>query len=179
MSDRPEVVPLVCDKAPALARSREMRMASNRSRILGWSAPTWNNSRIPGWPQSIACKTGIYCVSEKKTLLFLGSIQRFQITFWMSPRRHTCRSCLLTSLPANRIIELMIHYYNTRSTQKKPGSTAECMFDTKKPGPTQKCPVRHKNTLPGMYQLTLPLYTRRIHWKFWGLVFLLIAAFNG
>ena len=41
-------------------------------------------------------------------------------------------------------------HYNTRSTQKKPGSTAKCMvrhkksrFDTKMPGSTQKWPSQH------------------------------------
>ena len=43
-----------------------------------------------------------------------------------------------------------ISNYNTRSTQKKPGSTAKCIvrhkkawFDTKMPGSTQKCPPQH------------------------------------
>ena len=37
-------------------------------------------------------------------------------------------------------------------------STAKCrVFDTKKPGWTQKCSVRHKNALPSIHQLTLPL----------------------
>ena len=48
-------------------------------------------------------------------------------------------------------------YYNTRSTQKSPVRQHNAWFDTKKPGSTQKCPVRHKNVLPSMHQLTLPL----------------------
>ena len=50
-----------------------------------------------------------------------------------------------------------IIYYNTRSIQKKPGSTAKCMVRHKKHGSTQKGPVRHKNAPPSMHQLTLPL----------------------
>ena len=47
--------------------------------------------------------------------------------------------------------------YNTRSTQKSPVREQNAWFDTKKPGSTQKCPARHKNALPSMHQLTLPL----------------------
>ena len=52
---------------------------------------------------------------------------------------------------------LVIQYYNTRSTQKSLVRQQNTWFDTKKSGSTQKCPVRHKNALPSMPQLTLPL----------------------
>ena len=48
-------------------------------------------------------------------------------------------------------------YHYTRSTQKSPGRQQNAWFDTKKPGSTQKCLVRHKNALPSMHQWTLPL----------------------
>ena len=51
---------------------------------------------------------------------------------------------------------IMFHY-NTRSTRKSPVRQQNAWLDTKKPGWTQKCPVRHKNALPSMHQLTLPL----------------------
>ena len=41
--------------------------------------------------------------------------------------------------------------------KKSPVRQQNAWFDTKKPGSTQKCPVRHKNALPSMHQLTLPL----------------------
>ena len=51
----------------------------------------------------------------------------------------------------------MVVYYNTRLTQKSLVRQQNAWFDTKKPGSTQKCPVRHKNVHPSMHQLTLPL----------------------
>ena len=50
-----------------------------------------------------------------------------------------------------------IHNYNTRPTQKSPVPQQNAWFDRKKPGSTEKCPVRQKNALPRMHQLTLPL----------------------
>ena len=49
------------------------------------------------------------------------------------------------------------HYHNTRSTQKSPVRQQNAWFDTKMPVSTHKCPVRHKNVLSSMHQLTLPL----------------------
>ena len=40
---------------------------------------------------------------------------------------------------------------------KSPVRQQNAWFDTKKPSSTQKCPVRHKNALPSMHQMTLPL----------------------
>ena len=48
-------------------------------------------------------------------------------------------------------VNKFVHFYNTRSTHTIPGST-------KMHGLTQKYPVRHKNALPSIYQLILPLW---------------------
>ena len=55
------------------------------------------------------------------------------------------------------LVRLILNNYNTRLTQKSPVRQQNAWFDTKKPGSTQKCPVPHKNALPSMHQLTLPL----------------------
>ena len=71
-------------------------------------------------------------------------------------RSRTLLDSLFNGYNAIFLLHNMIHY-NTRSTQKSPVWQQNTWLNTKKPGLTQKCPVRHKNALPSMHQLTFPL----------------------
>ena len=76
---------------------------------------------------------------------------------------------------------IMAINYNTRLKQKSLVRQQNAWFDTKKPGSTQKCPVRHKNALPSLHQLTLPLWSipPPLLWEFFFLQFYSNILFLG
>ena len=84
----------------------------------------------------------------------------------MSQNQVLTLSYLLNCKRSN--LQCRIVYCNTHSTQKSLVRHQNAWFDTKKPGSTQKCPVQHKNALPSMHQLTLPLSppTRHVRYIF-------------
>ena len=79
------------------------------------------------------------------------------------PLVHVMFGLKRTSIALHRLslsIFLSGHYFIlwlSFDTKKSPVRQQNAWFDTKKASSTQKCPVWHKNSLPNMHQLTLPL----------------------
>ena len=92
--------------------------------------------------------------------LFFNKEHSNKYSYWLDPTfdifQNKTRPRIDRQVSVDRQVGIIINY-NTHSTQKSPVRQQNAWFDTKKPGSTHKCPVRHKNALPSMHQLALLL----------------------
>ena len=128
----------------------------------------------------------IACNKEWVSRVTLSKITPYKITCY--PKQQACLSnnnqpiCILSMhIDINHtcfIFPCAGLNYNTRLTRKSLVRHENARFNTKIHGSTQKCPVRHKNALPGIHQLPCPYQIRPFLWEISFQIFVEIFCFK-
>ena len=108
----------------------------------------------PFWQDTLKMQLIIRKIWRKKWLVLLEACHQHS----SRPSTASSGSVDTTRITKKYLSIIYMYYIITLVRQKKsPVRQQNAWFDRKKPRSTEKCPVRQKNALPRMHQLTLPL----------------------